>query len=304
MLDEKHIPIGTLKQIYSLNTQDVERLLDKLLPDGVFPYALWQEADTALWRSCIHENAQRDQLEIPVFPNVKELFVQDFSIDIHVKLLVEYFVTIFDYIQISVFDKGLDYIIGNAYDGNVFQFIALKEDIIYLMNSIKKSSEQYGGGRILASDASMFRDNAYFFMDKFYQDTIVVDKNAAMLHCIKCGYRVRQEHKGITFEMEKRLMATIDAHPQEDAAAPDATVFRIPRALWEGKSPKGVCIVMKEKNYALPVIALVLRTWCKVKTKKELGILLGDGYEKDESAHRRYANGLLKAAEGITIISV
>ena len=44
MLNPKFITIGKLKQAYELTGHDVDGLMAELLPDNVFPLAVWEIA--------------------------------------------------------------------------------------------------------------------------------------------------------------------------------------------------------------------------------------------------------------------
>ena len=70
MLHQERIPIGKLKQAYGLNEQDVQTLLTELLPGGVFPTGLWEQAYSFFWGGKILDYKAKYELDWLSFPTI------------------------------------------------------------------------------------------------------------------------------------------------------------------------------------------------------------------------------------------
>ena len=325
MLDQERIPIGKLKQAYGLNMQDVDSLLSALSPDGVFPYVLWQKAYSAFWRSSASEISRLYKVENPPFPDAGTLPDRYFPHDTYATWIVEFFVKLAAMVHVGELEKGLDYVIEATYDGDAFAFKQPKENLFYILYLSEKNIANI-------ARTNGVRDNRsalpvyYEFIAKFFPDTVVVDKTAAIQHLSSCHYPLRREVQGITHSLVDSVtnspvseapptpetIASPTESAAEDQPLDQKPIFRVPASFWEWKSDAAVRDAMKGE-YPLAVIAFVLVNWCGVtkaqtshKTpqgrKTHVGRLLAEKEYKDEKSYRNFIDPLLEEAASYTII--
>jgi hypothetical protein len=219
----------------------------------------------------------------------------------------------------------------------------IQDDIEYFSNGLSRIESEHNPGihrpfkwgeNITAERfQAVFEDKAKFiagaglpFFSKIFIDSIALDKNAAIKYLLECGYSLQQEVKGISQALVERIKAMPVQPPGETPTEPPTTIKEeavtepfaspspmpeeppassiiVPRDLWEGKTPKTLRAGMMEKGYDNAVIAHVLFYWCQLNNKKQIGKLLGDDPDQDDSTHLRRTNKLLKKAEALTITS-
>lgn len=208
MLSQERIPIGKLKQAYELSEHDIDALMAKLLPNSVFPYALWQDAYTEFWQWSIREHAQRYRLQEPSFPDAEALPEKYFTTSLHRILIVRFFDEISKSIKISALEKGFDYIIDATYGENNFPYKEQKESLFSALRQEERSlaNFQRTSGRLII-DSMQAVD--YSCISESFFDTIVVDKYAALSHIILSGYSFRGPVKGISLALVEHITARV-----------------------------------------------------------------------------------------------
>jgi hypothetical protein len=317
MLDPERIPIGKLKQAFDLNRQDVETIISALWPNEVFPYALWEMAYRPRWKGAASHNTIFYKAKaLSAFPEFDPLEHQLPLLHIYCDRIVYFFRELTTVIFVTDLMDGLNRIIELTYENNDN---SLDSEIEYLFSGLSHIESELNFGinkpftwavnitherfyEVYKSKISFIAPCTTDFISKMFIDTIVVDKTAAIRHLLKCGYPFQHEVKGISRALVDRIAATLDAHSQEDTpVAPAPFSIVVPRALWEGKSPKAARDSMKQQGFTDPrVIAYVLYNWCGLKNKTQLGKLLGpDG--KDDSTYLRLAHRLLAEAATLNI---
>lgn len=313
MLNSENITIGRLKQAYRLSEHDADSLVNALLPDKVFPYAIWKKVYEEFWEWAVHAAASRYKVESPLFPDAGALPNKFFPVSLHRTLLVRFFGELSKIIPVSELEKGIDYIIEATYGEENFPFAEQKKSLFRALREEERSHENWertSGPMVIMSMQSV----DYFCITESYYDTIVVDKAAAIRYFSSCGYPLRQEVKGVT----RSLVKSIINSPEQKVGAASETkelfaesaadtlpsdqmpVIRIPASLWEGKSAATVRDAMKAE-YRLSVIAYVLFNWCGV-SKTQVGRLLSEKEYEESKSYRNFADGLLKEAASYTII--
>ncbi len=215
MLSQERIPIGKLKQAYELSGHDIDALMAKLLPNSVFPYALWQNAYTEFWQWSIREHAQRYRFKEPIFPDAGALPEKYFPTSLHRMLIVRFFDEIAKLIEIAVLEKGFDYIIDATYGGDVFPFKEQKESLFAALRQEERSfaNFQRTSGRLII-DSMQAVD--HFCISESFFDTIVVDKYAALSHIILSGYSFRGPVKGVSLALVEHITAKVFAIKNND----------------------------------------------------------------------------------------
>ena len=301
MLDEKQISIGKLKQAYELSDDEAYSLLGALLPDRIFPYALWRKAYAEFWEWAVRAAVARYQIANPQFPDAGALPEKHFPTQLCSTLLVRFFGDISKVIEVATLERGIDYIIEAAYGKENFPFKEQKDSFFRALREEENSPENWartsGPLRISSMQAV-----DYFCITESLFDTIVVDKPAAVRHLHSCGYPLRREVKGVSHALVERIMAdaTAPATQEDTPQAPPVSAVFVSRSLWEGKSPISVREGMRQQSFTDPVIAHVLYEWCGLKNKTQIGRLLGPA-DQDDSSYLRLTHRLLSEAATLNI---
>jgi len=332
MLDMERIPLFKLQQAFDLNKQDVETVISALWPNGVFPYALWEMAYIPRWKDAASHNTMFYQANaVSSFPEFDPLEHPLPLFHIYSGRIVTFFRELAAIIFVADLKAGFNRIFNLTYEENNKEF---QDDIEYIFQGLSRiecelnlsihrpftwatniTAERFR--EIFEEKVIFVASYNFVFLSKIFLDAVVVDKTAAIRYLVDRGYPLRQEVKGISRTIIKRItampvvhlqLADITdppaVHPQEDAlVAPSASSIVVPRALWEGKSPEAICKAMDEEGFGKPIIAYVLREWCK-KSKTQVGILLGPrGDNEHDSTSRSRASNLLAEAAAFTIIT-
>jgi hypothetical protein len=332
MLDQKQIPVGRLKQAYGLSEREAYELLGALLPDNVFPYALWQQAYIEFWEWSVQAASFRYQVEKPSFPNTVTLPDKYFPTQLCRTPIVRFFADISRCIEIPELEKGLDYIIEATYGEEDFPY---QEEKKSLFKALREEETEHRARTSGLMEISSMLAVDYFCITESFFDTIVVDKAAAVRYLNSCGYSVRQEVKGLSQAIVERVIAeasppqsvesvpqtplqvtefalqpptpVIEDNPQTSPQAsesapqpPTSPTVIVPRALWDGKRHPTIRDSMRQQEFADPVIAYVLYEWCGLKNKTKIGRLLGPD-DKVDSTYRRLAGRLLAEAAALNI---
>ncbi len=317
MLDQERISIGKLKTAYRLNAHDADVHLAAFVRKGCLDvYSLWQEAVRFV---AVEENNKKsiyDEVIEPYFPDTSDMGQGPLEGRILAKRLLRHFL----YSARSgaprerlqrIFDRVLNF----AYDYPDEQQMLSANSILDLLYE-QRMFGFHGNGKVDIAAGEYASPELFVAFCGFFDDAISVNKEAAVRHMDVSGYPQVQEVKGLSFALAKRILATPitksqvksvtetpAAHPQNDVPQnPSPSVILVPRALWEGKSPKSVRDNMRQPDKDFPdhVIAYVLYHWCDLKNRTEIGTLLGKS-GKDPSTYLRHANRLLAKAEGLNI---
>jgi hypothetical protein len=75
----------------------------------------------------------------------------------------------------------------------------------------------------------------------------------------------------------------------------------VPSKVHEGKTPRSICIAMRNENYSDEVIAYALHKWHKIK-KAEIGKIL-HGDSRTDDANRKRVVKLLTKAQALNVIN-
>lgn len=312
MLNPEQIPIGKLKQAFALSNNDTYELLSALLPDKVFPYALWQEAHDKFWQWSLKEAAYRD-IDIPNFPEFPSLPDEHYPEQLHSTLMKRFFGEISRIIEISTLEKGINYIIENTYGDIPFPYQNQKESLFTSLREEERSERNWK-----RTSGLMHIDNIqsvdYTFITLSFIDTVVVNKNSAVNFLFNCGYPMRREVKGITQNLvDSVIKAAVQEAPPVFETAPaqeepvaeiqppeQGSVIRVSSSLFDGKSDTAVRDAMKAE-YHESVIAYVMLKWCKID-KTRIGRLLTEKKYSDPKSYRNLVDGLIEKASAFTII--
>jgi hypothetical protein len=334
MLDPQKISIGRVRQAYGLNGNEVEKTIQVLWPDAVFPVELWSKVHEAYWRAFADSNQAVYKIESPALPEVDK--TQKFF---HTHLcsmdVMTFFRKLSLNVQASILQKGFNNILEETYedidaiypDERTFLFSTLSRlETVDIYDQYSPDSELFEE-KILSLPIS-----SYHFINHIFPETVIVDKIAAIHYwSVIRGYRLRQEVKGITHALVRSVIkdaaqgtspvpetipepSRIITETQIPSAigqeAPPNTLPEvtehgaqegmtlIPRSLWERKKPQQVCDDMRVAGYSDDApIAHALYYWVGIKQFTEIGtILRGDGI--GGSARDKHARKHLKLAEG------
>ncbi len=312
MLDPQKISMGRVRQAYGLTGNEVEKTIQELWPDAVFPVELWSKVHETYWRSFADSNQAVYGTESPVLPEVdttnKFFHTYLCSVDI-----MTFFRKLSLNIQAKILQEGLKNILEETFDDIDAVY---PEERKYLFSTLSRLEEvdiydQY------SPDSELFEEkilslsiSSYHFISYIFPETVVVDKIAAIEYwSVIRGYPLAKEVKGITHELvnyvvkraaegapllpeaaEKMPLAseTAEETPPIPETAPDqeepaaevppqeeGNIIRVPAALWEGPPPAAVRDAMRSE-YGDAVIAYVLFRWRNV-SKTTIGNLLLEG---------------------------
>ncbi len=315
MLDPQKIVLLRVKQAYALNTPEAEGLLSALSPDGIFPYAVWEAAYSAYWKSPATECSRLYKFDNPPFPEIGQLPEKYFPTETYAQWMVDFFYELARRISVTDLENGFDYIVEATYDDK----LAVNEaDRDFLFYHIKKAGNN-------TADAARTRGlreinvklSAPQVLLRIFPDTIAVDKIAAIHYLsVVQGYPFVKEVKGITRALvDSVIKAAADGKsvspeivtPLVEAAAEVQPHGRqhaisIPRSLWAGKTKEGIRAAMREANFGDEVIAHVLLHKRGLKlTQREIGELLSPPH-KSESTYDKNGKDLVDKAALISVI--
>lgn len=276
MLHQKLITIGKLKQAYSLTTYNAEDLLEALLPDKVFPYALWQLTYDKFWAEAIRSATVRYSVSAPLLPIADNLPEQHYPYSMHTHNIEQFFAKLLRTIKSSELKTGINYIMENTYDGESPH--KLEIDSFFLALSQNDWSQRNRTSGYLEIESA---EVSYSFVSASFSDTIVVNKKAAILWLESLGALRDKEVVGITTGIVDSIINSAKPTPivnvaseipllpaskllaKENPSEPAPTdTLKIPRSLWEHKTPRAACKNMMNEDFAPNIIALVLSSRC------------------------------------------
>lgn len=323
MSDQQKISVGRVRQAYDLTANEVERLIQALWPDAVFPVELWNRTHETFWRPFTEARQTVYKVQSPTLPQA-DLSLKRFYPYLFAHDIMDFFRRLSLNIHANALNQGLTYILEESYEDTDSVFPEERE---FLFNSLHRLetedfSEQY------SPDSELFEKpifsipvSSYHFIAHIFANTIVVDRDAAIRYLRH--YPLSREVKGITRALVESVLR---AAPPESTVADETTavptcerspqdgkiVFRIPGGIWEGRSDTAVRDAMKE-SYPRAVIAYVLLHWCgpqKSETgyktpqgrKTHVGRLLAEKEYRDEKSYRNLMDMLLKEADAYSIL--
>ena len=333
MLDPQKISMGRVCQAFGLSRNEVEKTIQVLWPDAVFPVELWSKVHEAYWRAFADSNQAVYKIESPTLPpvdtNNKFFLTHLYSMDV-----VTFFRKLSLNIQAKTLQEGLKNILEETYDNIDVVYPDEREYLFSTLSRLEKVDiyDQY------SPDSELFEEkilslpiSSYHFISYIFPETVVVDKIAAIEYwSVIRGYPLSKEVKGITHELvkyvvkraaEKMPLASetveetppvletdppLNEPPAENQPQEEGNIIRVPAALWEGRPPSAVRDAMRIE-YGDAVIAYVLHNWCKVP-KTTIGSLLWkekrpvDKKPTDDKTFRNITNKLLEEAESLTIV--
>ena len=323
MLDPQKITMGRVCQAYGLSRNEVEKTIQVLWPNAVFPVELWSKVHEVYWRAFADSNLAVYKIESPTLPPVdtknKIFLTHLYSMDV-----VTFFRKLSLNIQAKILREGLKNILEETYDDIDAVYPEEREYLFSNLSRLEKVDiyDQYSPNSELFEEKILSLPiSSYHFISYIFPETLVVDKMAAIHYwsVIRC-YRLKQEVKGITHDLVKYVVKraaegtppvpqtppaldepSVEVPPQEQG-----NVIRVPAVLWEGKPDTAIRDAMRAE-FDDSVIAYVLFKWCKIK-KTRIGRLLWkkkhpeDEKPTDGKTYRNLANKLLEEAELLTIV--
>lgn len=190
------ITIGKLKQAYNLSEYDIDALFNALLPDKVFPYALWQQAYDNFWAEAIKSAALCYNIVAIRLPIPVPLPEKHFPNSYYRTITNSFFADLLRTVKSSDLKNGINYIMDATY-GDEFTrneeadtfFSALAQDEWHEENRNRTT-----GHLIIQSMAA----TEYSFVSDSFIDTVMVDKKSAILWLFHEGYRHNKEVKGLS----------------------------------------------------------------------------------------------------------
>ena len=322
MLDAKKIPLARVKEAFRLNENDTERLVAELWPQNVFPWEIWGKAYDKFWRGIAASNAEMFKLNNPPYPEMTGIWAGA-HVTAWCSKMCSFFSELAFALPASSLQKGLDYILEEAYEDSSNIFPAEREALFSSLLEAERGFDWYHPYPLDTEKfEDMLNDKAFGkpkscnrFVSQLFPNTLVVDKLAAVRYLLTCEYSFDHEVKGLSRRFVERVEAALAAEnpiilppaiaQQSDPPASatetlerkeDATL--IPRALWEGKKPQQVCDDMRVAGFKEDApIAHALYYWVGIKNFTKIGTILR-GDEISESARDKHSRKHLKLAEG------
>ncbi len=309
--------MGRVRQAYGLNGNEVEKTIQVLWPDSVFPVELWSKVHEAYWRSFADSNQAVYKIESPVLPEVDK--TQKFF---HTHLcsmdVMTFFRKLSLNIQASTLQQGLKNILEETYEDIDAIYPEERTFLFSTLSRLEKVDiyDQY------SPESELFEEkilsipiSSYHFISHIFPETAIVDKIAAIHYwSVIRGYPLVKEVKGISHAFVRSVIkAAAQTRPLVPETIPEAPSNAlpevaehgqqqgktlIPRSLWEGKKPQQVCDDMRVAGFKEDApIAYALYTWVGIKNFTQIGTIL----RKDDitdNAKDKHARKHFKLADG------
>ena len=340
MLDPKKIPLARVKEAFKLNNNDVDGLIAQIWPENVSAWELWEKAYHKFWRGAA-SNLQFFNIKNPPYPEIAGRWAD------HLNAWSDKmygFVTELGFaLPVSSLRRGLDYVLEETYSDSSNVFTAERETLYTKLAEAENDFNWHEFDLInkekldamLNDKAFSLPHGSYHFISQVINDSMVVDKLAAVRYLLLCEYPFDHEVKGLTWSYIERVRAALaaefpivfsptvarqsdtftpspennidsaqepvpSASATEEQLAEDKNIIPVPAILWEGKSPAAVRDAMKDE-FAVSVIAYALFYWCRID-KTQIGKLLSEKELTDPKSHRNVANKLLEEAAALAIV--
>lgn len=267
MLDQEKITIGKLKQAYKLSVKDADKVVCALLPDKVFPFALWKKAYAEFWEWSVREAVDGYRIEAPRLREIDALPEEHFPDELCCTRVVEFFGELSRIIKISALENGFDYIIEASYGDEKFPFKEQKESLFRALHQEEYSPhnrQRKSGPREMKTVQAV----EYLCVTKSFFDTVVVDKAAAVRFIrYVLDYPFHQDVKDLTRSYAESIKADSPAQPPHNVpeqiqesccAVASPEPYPVPRSLWQGKSMSAAYAAMDKEGFHKKVITHVL----------------------------------------------
>lgn len=182
MSDQQKISVGRVRQAYDLTANEVERLIQALWPDAVFPVELWHRMHETFWRPFTDSNKTLYKMESPTLPQVN-MSLKRFQMDLFIHDIMDFFRRLSLNIHVNALKQGLNSLLEESYEDTDSVF---PEERQFLFNSLHRLetedfSDQY------SPDSELFEKpifsipvSSYHFIAHIFANTIVVDRDAAI----------------------------------------------------------------------------------------------------------------------------
>ncbi len=289
--------------------------MSALSPDGIFPYAVWEAAYSAYWKSPAAECSRLYKFDNPPFPEIGQLPEKYFPTETYAQWMVDFFYELARRISVTDLENGFDYIVEATYDDKLSVSEADRDFLFY---HIKKSGNNIANAtRTRGLREINVKLSAPHVLLRIFPDTIAVDKIAAIHYLsVVQGYPFVKEVKGITHALVDSVIkaaeqntplsheiATAPAEPGAEVQPHERQhAIPVPRSLWAGKTKEGIRAAMREANFGDEVIAHVLLHKRGLKlTQREIGELLSPPH-KSESTYDKNGKDLVDKAALISVV--
>ena len=310
--------MGRVRQAFDLSGNEVEKTIQVLWPDAVFPVELWSKVHEAYWRAFADSNQAVYKIESPTLPPVdtnNKLFLTHlYSMDV-----VTFFRKLSLNIQAKTLQEGLKNILEETYDNIDAVYPDEREYLFSTLSRIETVDiyDQY------SPDSELFEEkilslpiSSYHFISYIFPETVVVDKIAAIHYwSVIRGYPLKQEVKGINHELVKYVVKRAaeetplvsETAPALDGPAAEVQPQRqkalsLPRSLWDGKTQEYICAALREKGWDNLEIAHVLFHKRGFTQKRAIARLLHENPNLTDSAYDKFGKALFDDSMHIIIV--
>jgi hypothetical protein len=216
MLDKQKISMGRVRQAYNLNNNEVEKIIQELWPDAVFPVELWSRTHETFWRAFADANHATYKMESPVLPeiNFSDKYFHTYLCSIDVMC---FFRKLSLNIHVNALREGLKYILEESYEDIDAVFPEEREFLFSVLLRLEKVDvfDQYSPDselfeeKILALPAS-----SYHFISNIFSNTVLVDTVSAIRHLYFLNIPFKMEVKGITRSLVDRVHKLLEQEAQ------------------------------------------------------------------------------------------
>lgn len=310
--------MGRVCQAYGLSKNEIEKTIQVLWPDAVFPVELWSKVYEAYWRAFADSNQAVYKIESPTLPpvdtNNKFFLTHLYSMDV-----VTFFRKLSLNIQAKTLQEGLKNILEETYDNIDAVYPDEREYLFSTLSRLEKVDiyDQY------SPDSELFEEkilslpiSSYHFISHIFPETVVVGKIAAIDYwSVIRGYPLKQEVKGINHELVKyvvkraaeRTPLTPERTPALDAPAAEVQpqgqkALSLPRSLWDGKTQEYICAALREKGWDNLEIAHVLFHKRGFTQKRAIARLLHENPNLTDSSYDKFGKTLFDDSMHIIIV--
>lgn len=308
--------MGRVRQAYDLNGNDVEKVIQTLWSDNVFPVELWRRAHETYWRGFADNNQAVYNIESPALPGI-DLSAKYFHPHLCALDVQTFFRKLSLNIQASTLREGLNFILEESYEDIDAVFPEERKFLFSTLSRLEPMDifDQY------SPDSELFEEkmlsvpiSSYHFIAHIFTDTMLVDRDAAITFLR--NYPLRREVKGIT----RALVASILNIPisevptafekkapqtKPEAAMPSEkpqSSLSVSTTLWKGKTKEYICATLREKGWDNLEIAHVLFQKRKLKGQRAIGKLLHENPHLTDFAYDKYGKTLFEESKHIVIV--
>lgn len=315
MLDPQKTTMGRVRQAYDLNNNEVEKVIQALWPDNVFPVELWRRAHATYWRGFADSNQVVYNIESPALPEI-DMSAKYFHPHLCALDVQMFFRKLSLNIQVNTLREGLNFILEESYEDIDAVFSEERDFLFSTLERLETTDvfEQYSQASELFEEKILSVPiSSYHFISHIFYDTVLVDKVAVIF--LLRNYPLRRGVKGIT----RALVDSIINPQAQEAVAPKTPAspmeqttkvlsqtppngIPVPRSLWEGKTRETIVTAMRAAGFDDEVvIAHVIFFKRKIKGKRAVGALLGPP-NRSYFLYDKKGSELYEKAKLITIV--